>query len=141
MCSVSSAPVNPETIVCKNITGKWNFGLPVSTKGTNSKDLIQVGIKKKNKHPKYFQCRWTTNSALTLLKKKKKIPSEPTCTQFNMYLLSTCYGICTIHHGGYRETEDWSLFLESFQLPGNQLHRCFSKCCKWEQLWEEQRTA
>lgn len=40
------------------------------------------------------------------VKKKKKIPSEPTCTQFNMYLLSTCYGICTIHHGGYRETED-----------------------------------
>ena len=71
MCSVSSAPVNPETIVCKKITGKRNFGLPVSTKGTNSKDLIQVGIKKKkNKPTKYFQCRWTTNSALTLLKKK-----------------------------------------------------------------------
>lgn len=51
MCSVSSAPVNPETIVCKKITGKRNFGLPVSTKGTNSKDLIQVGIKKKKISP------------------------------------------------------------------------------------------
>ena len=63
----------------------------------------------------YFQCRWTTNSALTLF---KKIPSEPTCTQFNMYSLSTCYGICNIHHGGYIEMEDLIPLLS--ELPASR---------------------
>lgn len=101
----------------------WNFRFSVSTKDTDPYGLAFLkstpGISDAGGLQTLLWCCYQ--------KKKKKILGEHTCTQFNMYLLSTCYGICTRHYEGYKETEDLMPLLK--ELPGKQLHRPISRCC------------